>query len=184
MYYVLATVTIVCTFPLKTVIFQGLCFLLLNLSSGFDIVSIVHILATVNTKVLFLITFVRITKKEVHILDTLDRILCLLKEQHKTQKQLMDFLGLGKTAFTGWKNGDNVSYKKHIDKIAEFFNVSTDYLLGKTEIREPLSDTLPKDKNIIKIAGRDGSFVERRLTDDQLDLFKKMIEQLPDADDL
>ncbi len=154
------------------------------LSSAFDKVSIVHILATVNTKVRFLITFVYITKREVHILATLDKILVLLKEQHKTQKQLMDFLGLGKTAFTGWKNGDNASYKKHIDRIAEFFNVSTDYLLGKTERREPLSDTMPQDKNTIKIAGRDGSYLERRLTDDQLDLLKRMIDQMPEAEDL
>ena len=66
-------------------------------------------------------------------MTTLDKILILLKEQHKTQKQLMEYLGLGKTAFTGWRNGKNTSYKKHIDKIAEFFDVSTDYLLGRTE---------------------------------------------------
>lgn len=158
-------------------------FFVVVLSSSFDKISIVHILATVNTKVLFLPTFVRLTKKGVHILATLDRILLLLKEQRKTQKQLMDFLGLGKTAFTGWKNGDNFSYKKHIDRIAEFFNVSTDYLLGKTDRREPLGDYIP-EKNTIKIAGRDGSYLERRLTDDQLDLIKKMIDQLPDANDL
>lgn len=60
---------------------------------------------------------------------TLDKIKALLKEQNKTQKQLMDYLGLGKTAFTGWNSGANTSYNKHIGKIAEFLNVSTDYLL-------------------------------------------------------
>lgn len=94
---------------------------------------IVHILATVNSKVLFLTTFVQSNKKEVHILNTLNIILELLKSQKKTQKELMDYLGLGKTAFTGWKNGSNRSYFKHIGKIADFFNVSTDYLLGKEE---------------------------------------------------
>ena len=47
---------------------------------------------------------------------TLEKIQTLLREQKKTQKELMDYLGLGKTAFTGWKNGSNTSYKKHIDK--------------------------------------------------------------------
>jgi transcriptional regulator with XRE-family HTH domain len=65
----------------------------------------------------------------VYILATLDKIKALLKEQNKTQKQLMDYLGLGKTAFTGWNSGANTSYNKHIGKIAEFLNVSTDYLL-------------------------------------------------------
>lgn len=145
--------------------------------------SIVHILATVNTKVNILTTFVRLTKRRVHFLDTLNKILDLLKRQSKTQKQLMDYLGLGKTAFTGWKNGANTSYKKHIDKIAEFLGVSTDYLLG-VENKKASAENSEGDKNTIKIAGRDGSLVERTLTDEQLDLFKKMIEQLPDANNL
>ena len=65
-------------------------------------------------------------------MPTLNKILNLLNEQNKTQKQLMEYLGLGKTAFTGWKSGKNTSYKKHIDKIADFFGVSIDYLLGRT----------------------------------------------------
>ena len=54
----------------------------------------------------------------------------------------MDFLGLGKTAFTGWKNGSNRSYFKHIGKIADFLNVSTDYLLGK-EPKPSTSTSVP-----------------------------------------
>lgn len=37
--------------------------------------------------------------------------------------------------------------------------------------------------NIIKLAGRDGTFVERKLTDSQLSLFKSMLDQLPPIDD-
>lgn len=72
---------------------------------------------------------------------TLDKILTLLKEHGKTQKQLMEYLGLGKTAFTGWKSGENTSYKKHIDKIAEFFDVSTDYLLGIEKKNNPTANS-------------------------------------------
>ncbi|MBO5019037.1 MAG: helix-turn-helix transcriptional regulator [Clostridia bacterium] len=74
-------------------------------------------------------------------MDTLEKILNLLREQKKTQKQLMDHLGLGKTAFTGWKNGDNQSYNKHIGKIAEFFGVSTDYLLGIEKEKSPTANS-------------------------------------------
>lgn len=114
---------------------------------------------------------------------TLDRISILLKQRGQTQKDLTDFLGLTKNTFTNWKSGNNESYKKYISQIAEFLNVSTDYLLGKTEHPESLGDSIP-EKNTIKIAGRDGSYLERRLTDDQLDLIKKMIDQMPPADDL
>lgn len=37
--------------------------------------------------------------------------------------------------------------------------------------------------NIIKIAGRDGSYEERRLTDEQLAALKAILAQMPDASD-
>ena len=63
-------------------------------------------------------------------MDILTRILMLLNEKHIQQKELSDYLGLSKCTMTGWKNGNNKSYKKHLPKIAEFFGVSVDYLLG------------------------------------------------------
>ena len=36
---------------------------------------------------------------------------------------------------TNWKNGSNRSYLKHLREIAEFYNVSESYLLGKTNIK-------------------------------------------------
>lgn len=82
-------------------------------------------------KVNILDTFVVLTKKEVNILDTLDIILKLLDEKHLKQKDLTDYLRISKNAFTNWKNGSNVSYIKHLPQIADFFEVSVDYLLGK-----------------------------------------------------
>lgn len=39
-------------------------------------------------------------------------------------------------------------------------------------------------RNIIKIAGRDGSLIERQLTDEQVAALKLMLAQLPEVDDL
>ena len=64
-------------------------------------------------------------------MEVLDRIIQLLKENKKKQIELTNYLGISKNAFTNWKIGDNTSYMKHLPKIAEFFNVSVDYLLGK-----------------------------------------------------
>jgi len=47
------------------------------------------------------------------------------------QKDLSDFLSISHNVFTEWKAKRNSSYMKHLPKIAEFFNVSVDYLLGK-----------------------------------------------------
>lgn len=49
----------------------------------------------------------------------------------------MDYLGISKNVFTDWKSGKNKSYHKHLPKIADFFGVTVDYLLGKAEIPSP-----------------------------------------------
>lgn len=80
-------------------------------------------------------------KKGVPILSTLDKIIFLLKEQGKKQIELCEYVGIKKNAFTSWKAGVNHSYKKHIDKIAEFLNVSVDYLLGVENKNSPAADS-------------------------------------------
>lgn len=66
-------------------------------------------------------------------MNTVEIILELLKSQNKKQKELTQFLGISETSVADWKRGKTESYKKHISKIAEFFGVSTDYLLGTEE---------------------------------------------------
>lgn len=58
----------------------------------------------------------------------------MLIEKNSSQKDLAEYLGLHKQAVSNWKNGSNKSYIKHINKIAEYFNVSTDYLLNNENI--------------------------------------------------
>ncbi len=69
---------------------------------------------------------------------TLNKIVEELKKQRKTQKDLTDYLGLQKNAFSNWKHGNNTSYLKHLPKIADYLGVSIDYLLGKEN--SPLSN--------------------------------------------
>lgn len=58
-------------------------------------------------------------------------------------------------------------------------------ILGiETETKECKHKSTTEKTRIIKIAGRDGSYEERALTDEQLELFKKMIDALPEATDL
>lgn len=65
-------------------------------------------------------------------MDTVNIILELLKTQNKQQKDLTKYLGISDSSVAEWKKGKTKSYKKHIDKIADFFGVSIDYLLGKS----------------------------------------------------
>ena len=71
-------------------------------------------------------------------MNILDRIIGLLGTAD--QKQLTDYLGLKKTAFTDWKSGKSNSYRKYLVEIADYFNVSLDYLVYGKESAVTLSD--------------------------------------------
>lgn len=66
-------------------------------------------------------------------MDTLEKILLLLSQQNKKQKDLTDYLKIGKQTTTEWKSGRNKSYMKYIPQIAEFFGTTPNYLLGEDE---------------------------------------------------
>lgn len=64
-------------------------------------------------------------------MDALIIIEKLLKEQHKSQKDLCAYIGKEKQVFTNWKSGKNKSYEKYLPQIADFLNVTIDCLLGR-----------------------------------------------------
>ena len=64
-------------------------------------------------------------------MSTLETILELIKRKGITQQAFLRDMGLDKSTISDWKRGANQSYKKHIEKIADYFNVSADYLLGR-----------------------------------------------------
>ncbi len=68
-------------------------------------------------------------------MSTLDKILDELARTSHTQKELCEYLGIGKQAFSDWKAHKSTSYMKYLPQIADFFGVSVDYLAGKTEAR-------------------------------------------------
>lgn len=103
-------------------------------------------------------------------------IIALLSEQGKTQKDLTDYLGITQNAFTDWKSGRIKSWNKHLPKIAEFLNVTVDYILGKTE--KPAENGEPSE-NVI-IYHRDGKNVKREFTKEQMDMLISMIEAIPE----
>lgn len=116
---------------------------------------------------------------------TIKRIVDELKAQNKKQTDLADFIGVTGNVITDWKSGRIKSYTKYIHGIADFLGVSVEYLKGETDQKEkpPIPMDEGQEQNTIRIAGRDGSYIERHLTDEQIDLFKRMIEQMPEFKD-
>ena len=55
----------------------------------------------------------------------------LRRSQQLTQEQLADKLGVTKQSVSNWENGNIMPSVEMLEKIADFFNVSVDYLLGR-----------------------------------------------------
>lgn len=58
----------------------------------------------------------------------------LMAERHITQRQLADALGVSQGNVSDWKKGRSKPGRDMTEKIAAYFGVSVDFLLGRTEI--------------------------------------------------
>ena len=56
-----------------------------------------------------------------------------LREDHdKTQQDIADVLGTSQTMYARYERGANELPVRHLIKLAEYYHVSTDYLLGRS----------------------------------------------------
>lgn len=64
------------------------------------------------------------------------RIRELRQENNLTQTEFGKIFGVGKTTVSMWENSNNSPDDEIKSKIADYFNTSVDYLLGRTNIRK------------------------------------------------
>ena len=86
----------------------------------------------------------------------IDRIERELKAQKKTKKELLGYLGMQETNFTNWKYKNSKAYMKHIDKIALYLGVTTNYLIhGDASNCDAMNLTDDERKLVIKFRSLD-----------------------------
>ena len=66
-----------------------------------------------------------------------ERLKELRKEAGLTQKQVADTLQVAQNSYSNWEKGIRTPLNPTINKLAELFNVSSEYLKGNTDIRNP-----------------------------------------------
>lgn len=64
-----------------------------------------------------------------------DRLKLLRNERCLTQQQFADQSGLSRSMIAHYEKGTREPTLEALEIVADFFNVDTDYLLGKTDIR-------------------------------------------------
>ena len=85
-----------------------------------------------------------------------DRLVYLRKEVlNLNQEEFAKQIGYTRSAISAWEIGRNEPSNDDIIKLADFFGVSTDYLLGKSDIRNP--QKLDTDKISIGLSSKDYS---------------------------
>lgn len=73
-----------------------------------------------------------------------EKLKALRAEKKITQQQLAEYLGVGRPTIAGYETkGKQPDFDK-VMEIAEYFNVSTDYLLGMSPIRNPYNEEITK----------------------------------------
>lgn len=83
-----------------------------------------------------------------------DRYKQLCEEIGKSMSAVAIEIGFSKTAVTHWRQGFKPNQETLL-KIANYFNVSTDYLLGKTDTKRPVRTDITDDDIKFALFGGD-----------------------------
>lgn len=117
-----------------------------------------------------------------------ERLRTLRTNKGLSQQDFAKQLGISKSSVNMYERGEREPSFEMLELIADYFNVDMDYLLGKSEFTNKfqwlqIMNSSQSATNVLKIAGRDGSYEERRLTDEQLAALKAILAQMPNASD-
>lgn len=76
-------------------------------------------------------------------------LLNLITEKGISKNQFLKDLHLAKGSLSNWENRGAIPNGESLSKIADYFDVSVDYLLGKTSIKkEPVPDELEQAQRL------------------------------------
>ena len=78
----------------------------------------------------------------------MEKLLFLREQLNVTQKAVADYIGLSRQAYAHYEFGDRYPDLKTLCKLADFFGVSVDYLLGRETDDLAFSPPLPEYQRI------------------------------------
>lgn len=110
-----------------------------------------------------------------------NRLKELRAEKEITGEELGKKFNVSKTAVSYWESGRNFPGEETIRKLADFFQVSVDYLLGNSDIRNPyenhqrISESIKDDKELLE-------FWEVLKEREDLQLLFKQTKQMTEKD--
>lgn len=101
----------------------------------------------------------------------IDRIEKLLIDTDTSKKTMLNDLSLSINTFSNWKNRGTIPSGETLEMIADYFDVSVDYLLGKTDDPTPSSTEMTEEeKNILGLL--------HKMSEDELKTVYKIISAM------
>lgn len=109
-----------------------------------------------------------------------ERLRAARKAKKLTQKELASNIKAAHNSISNWENNQNMPDPDTIQHLCWALEVEPNYFFqGNQQFTHvPIPD---EGRNVIRIAGRDGSLHKRYLTDEQLAAVKAILDQMPDA---
>lgn len=95
-----------------------------------------------------------------------DKIRFLRRKANMNQTELAKKLGVGTSTVGSWETNIREPDFRILVKLSEIFNVSIDYLLNS------------HNDNSILIIGREGTFKNIKVSDEQIEIIENFIEKL------
>ena len=106
----------------------------------------------------------------------------LRKKEGITQTQLSEYLGVTQATLSGWENEKFEIDTASLKKLASYFNVSVDCLLGiKTD--EIISPSKSEELENVIIYSRNGETIRKKMTIEQLEAIHAIIQTMKVSDD-
>lgn len=105
-----------------------------------------------------------------------DKLKQIRKKENIKQEELGKFLNVGSTTISNWENNVSQPSIEQIIKIANYFNVSTDYLMGIKD------DDKPKIEKLRQALREAGIMVGTDLSYDELNRALRIVEVMKEKD--
>ena len=102
-----------------------------------------------------------------------DKVQRLATEKGVTVAKMLKDLNMGQGTFSTWKARGTVPSGEILAKIADYFGVTVDYLLGNTDQKEKPSE---EGENVV-VVSRNGERFVHHLEPNQVKLLEDMIKQ-------
>lgn len=71
----------------------------------------------------------------------ISRIRNLREDHDKSQQEIADYLGTSQTMYARYERGANEIPVRHIIALCKYYHVSADYILGLSNIKQPINPT-------------------------------------------